>query len=118
MTVNEVQQDPQPVLDESGRPKVHPALEQFPDHTDVELTRLKVTIETAGLLQPGVLDSQGRIIDGRARLEAATESGPSRCAAQRASTPARIAAIVQLNAEHRHLTTGQRAMLAARWNPR
>lgn len=49
---------------------VHPVADLFPMLADDELQELAEDIEQRGLLQPIVLDAEGRVLDGRNRLAA------------------------------------------------
>jgi ParB-like chromosome segregation protein Spo0J len=54
---------------------VHPVAALFPMRADDELDELAADIKERGLLQPVVLDAEGRVLDGRNRLAACGKAG-------------------------------------------
>jgi hypothetical protein len=54
---------------------VHPVAALFPMLADDELEELAADIKERGLLQPIVLDADGRVLDGRNRLAACEIAG-------------------------------------------
>jgi hypothetical protein len=54
---------------------VHPVAALFPMLADDELDELAADIKQRGLLQPFVLDAEGRVLDGRNRLSACEIAG-------------------------------------------
>jgi hypothetical protein len=92
---------------------VHPVADLFPMLADDELAELAEDIKQRGLLQPIVLDAEGRVLDGRNRLAACELAGVEpRFVAYDGDDPDGYAAAVNLT--RRHLNKGQRAMLAVR----
>lgn len=91
----------------------HPVAALFPMLADDELADLAADIAERGLLQPIVLDADGRILDGRNRLAACEMASiEPRFETYDGEDPAGYALAVNLS--RRHLTTGQKAVVAAR----
>lgn len=92
---------------------VHPAAELFPLFSQEELTDLAADIKVNGLLHPIVRDDQGRILDGRNRLAACEIAGIApRFETYEDDDP--VSFVLSANLARRHLTKGQRAMVAAK----
>src|SRR3954451_15304181 len=94
---------------------VHPVAKIFPLLDEAGLEALAADIKAQGLLEPILLHPDGRIIDGRNRLQACRRAG----VAPRFLTCEKPGAglldlVLSLNLHRRHLTEGQRAMIAAR----
>lgn len=91
--------------------EVHPTAARFPMLPDDELRELADDIKARGLRVPCTLLPDGTLLDGRNRLAACELAGvPPRFQTYDGDSP--VAEIVSQNIRHRHLTTGQRAMLA------
>lgn len=92
---------------------VHPIADLFPMLADDELAELADDIRERGLLQPIVLDTESRILDGRNRLAACdlADVEPT-FTTYDGDDPGGYALAV--NIARRHLTKGQIAMVAAR----
>jgi len=93
--------------------EVHPAAALFPMMTAEELEDLAADIKANGLLQPIVLDHDGRLIDGRNRLHAC-QIAKIRPSFVELNGQDPTAYIIAANVVRRHLTQGQRAMIVAR----
>jgi ParB-like chromosome segregation protein Spo0J len=92
---------------------VHPVADLFPMLPDDELKDLAGDIAERGLLQPIVLDTERRVLDGRNRLRACEIAGVKpEFATYDGDDPDGYALAV--NIARRHLTKGQIAMVAAR----
>ena len=90
---------------------VHPVADLFPMLSGDELEELAADIKERGLLQPIVLDQQGRILDGRNRLAACKQARVKpQFVTYEGDDPDGYALAV--NIARRHLTTGARAILA------
>jgi hypothetical protein len=93
-------------------PTAHPAADLFPMLDREELAVLAADIKANGLRQPIVVDSEGRILDGRNRLAACREARVE---------PAFVTYdgenpdlyILSANVHRRHMSTGARAMATA-----
>ena len=94
--------------------KIHPLAEMFPMMSEEELDELASDIKTNGLRHPIVRDKDDQIIDGRNRLEACKRARiePEFILLEDGKDP--VAFIISENVTRRHLTKGQRAMLAAK----
>lgn len=95
--------------------KVHPAADVFPMMADDELAELQANIRAHGVKLPVVFWHDGRLLDGRNRLEAMERLGID---TDRASIHADTvmcgdpaAWVITLNIHRRHLTKQQRADL-------
>jgi ParB-like chromosome segregation protein Spo0J len=92
---------------------VHPVADLFPMLADDELAELAEDIRQRGLLQPIVLDPSGAILDGRNRLAACEIAGVEPAfVTYDGDDPDGYALAV--NIARRHLTTGARAVIAAK----
>lgn len=92
---------------------VHPVAALFPMLAADELAELAADIRERGLLQPVVLDGEGRVLDGRNRLAACAMAGVEpEFATYDGDDPSGYA--VAVNIARRHLTKGQQAMIAAK----
>lgn len=90
---------------------VHPAADLFPMLEDEELRALADDIAEHGLNNPVVLMPDGSLLDGRNRYAACRLIGTEPATrTYTGSDP--IGFVVSENVKRRHLTTGQRAMLA------
>ncbi|MFM2438632.1 MAG: hypothetical protein RLZ55_1455 [Actinomycetota bacterium] len=93
--------------------EVHPLAAVWPMLTDGELEGLADSIACNGLRDPIVLDMQGRLVDGRNRLEACVRAGVEpRFVVDEVLTSDEVIAdfVSDKNAERRHLKPGQQAM--------
>jgi hypothetical protein len=91
-----------------NQPVVHPAANVFRMMTDDELQELADDIKENGLRNSIVLDSEGRLLDGRNRLKACEIAGVEPRFETYEGDP--DAYVVSLNVTRRHLNAGQRAM--------
>jgi ParB-like chromosome segregation protein Spo0J len=98
--------------DDVTKRSAHPVAELFPMLADEELQELAEDIKQRGQLHPIVLDSQGRILDGRNRHAACllVDVEPQFVTFD-GDDPDGYALAV--NIARRHLTTGARAIIAA-----
>lgn len=89
----------------------HPAADLFPMMDEADLRALAADIKERGLLEPVVMDADGRIIDGRNRYQACNLAGVQvRTVTYTGDDP--IGESLSRNLRRRHLTESQRAMLA------
>lgn len=102
-----------------GQYREHPAAAMFPLMTGQAFKELVEDIRKNGQLDP-VYVHEGMIVDGRNRYRAAVAAGrkpktkPLPLDLDAEDAPTIAAWIVSKNLQRRHLTTGQRAMLAAK----
>lgn len=90
---------------------VHPAANLFPMMSDQDIDALAKSIGEQGLRQPIIITEDGQLLDGRNRVAACSRAGvPPRHEVYRGDDP--VAYVMALNMDRRHLTTGQKAMLA------
>lgn len=92
---------------------IHPAAELFPMMTDDEFTGLKKDIDLHGCKEP-IYIWQDQLLDGRNRLKACDQLGiqPEQYILDDDTDPWEF--VISSNLHRRHLTTGQRAMVAAK----
>jgi 16S rRNA G966 N2-methylase RsmD len=91
--------------------EIHPAANLFPMISSDEFDDLVNDIKTNGLIEPLWLTVDGQLLDGRNRAAACRESGVEpRFRVYEGNDP--ISFVVSLNLKRRHLTAGQKAMLA------
>ena len=92
--------------------KIHPACNIFPHLDEAALDALKVSIKSEGQLEPiALLD--GMLIDGRARAAICDELGLDPVTAM-VTDQEPITYVIARNGLRRHLTPGQRAIIAAK----
>jgi Predicted transcriptional regulators len=93
---------------------IHPVADIFPAMGEEEYAALKTDIAKHGLLEP-ILTHCGRVIDGRHRLRACRELGIASAFRDVECEEKNLFALVlSLNLHRRHLSTSQRAIIAAR----
>lgn len=92
--------------------RAHPYADRFPMLGAEELDRLAADIAENGLRNPIVLDSHGRILDGRNRW-AACEIAGVKPDTVLFDGDDEAAFVLSVNVARRHLTTGQQAMSTA-----
>lgn len=93
---------------------LHELASLFPDQAPPEYAALRASIEAHGY-DPAfpVLRWRGQVIDGRHRLRACGELGIDPVYADLPDGADPVDAVIRANLNRRHLTTGQRSMLAA-----
>jgi phage N-6-adenine-methyltransferase len=91
----------------------HPAAELFPFMSDDELAELAVDIRAHGLLEPIVL-LDGLVLDGRNRLRACEAAGVEPRFVEWDGSGDPAVWVLSKNLKRRHLSTSQRAMVAAK----
>lgn len=96
--------------------EVHPAAELFPLMQGEEFDALVESIRTQGLREPAWLTADGALLDGRNRVRACQAAGVKPEFRQyHGDDP--VAFVMALNMDRRHLTVGQRAMVALKLVP-
>jgi N6-adenosine-specific RNA methylase IME4 len=94
--------------------EIHEAAHLFPKMQDQEFAELKEDIRINGLQMP-ILTFAGKVVDGCNRLQACIELGIiPRFEEIQAANESIWQAVVSINLHRRHLTEGQRALIAAR----
>ena len=94
--------------------EIHEAAFLFPPMQDQEFAELKDDISKNGLQMP-ILTFEGKVVDGRHRLRACAELGVvPRFEEMEAANDSIVQAVISINLHRRHLTEGQRALIAAR----
>ena len=96
--------------------EIHPLAARWPMMPDDELAALAESIATDGLSHPLVLDDQGRLVDGRNRLEACRIAGvsPKYLTPRGLDTEEAVRSYIgRVNAQRRNVSTGQKAMAVA-----
>lgn len=98
--------------------QAHPVAKLFPAMDDVALAALARDIHENGLLNP-IITHKGLILDGRNRLAACVKAGVEpRYVEWDGTGGSPTEFVVSANIHRRHLTSGQRAMLAQELLPR
>lgn len=96
------------------RYRVHPAAALFPMLDGAELAELARDIEEHGLIEPIVVHN-GELLDGRNRLAACQLAGVEPTEREWEGDPSEVVAwVLSKNLHRRHLSTSQRALVAAR----
>lgn len=93
--------------------EIHPTAAIFPMMSDEALDELAADIKEHDLRNPIVMH-EGRVIDGRNRLEGCHRAGVEPRFEEWSGTGSVVAWIISVNVHRRHLSDQQRAMLAAR----
>jgi hypothetical protein len=106
------------LVDRHGKEWVlHRYCRLLPEMSSEEYARLKESIAGAkGNRQPIVLNSDGEVLDGRHRLRACIELGLDPYTRGCTADERELDLVLDLNDCRRHLTVGQRAMMAARFS--
>jgi len=92
---------------------IHPAAAIIPEQSATEYAALFQDIDRNGVLNPVWFDREGRVLDGRHRLRAAHQLGIG-CPTAVYDGPDPIDFVLSQNLHRRHLTTSQRAIVAAK----
>jgi ParB-like chromosome segregation protein Spo0J len=92
---------------------IHPAASIFPMMSDSEIDKLAEDIRENGLLHPIVVHD-GQVVDGRNRLEGCKRAGVEPVFVEWKGEGSIVSWILSANLHRRHLTDGQRAIVAGR----
>lgn len=111
-----ISMEAQPTVPEPLGHRIHPAASIFPMMTEEALEDLANDIRKNGQIVPIERLSNGEIVDGRNRLAACRRAGVEPWF-EFVEPVDVLAYVVSRNIARRHLTIGQRAMLAARLRP-
>ena len=103
-----------PALDESGRPLIHSALAPIPRLEGDAFEGLTASIVSFGLMEPGVLDLDGRIVGGRARMDACEIANVKMRWTTLPASESAVNVVIGHDLNRRHLTSGQLGLLANR----
>lgn len=94
--------------------RIHPFANLFPMYPDEEIQRLADDIAKHGLRQPIIIDADEKILDGRNRAAACAIAQVKPIYEPFVGTEAeKLAFVISANIHRRHLTTQQRAEIAA-----
>lgn len=93
--------------------EIHPTASIFPMMTDEALNELGHDIQEHGLRDPIVMH-EGRVIDGRNRLEGCHRAGVEPTFVDWTGSGSVVSWIISVNVHRRHLTDRQRAVIAAK----
>jgi len=93
--------------------KLHPVTELLPPLAPDELDALRESIRAHGVLEPALIDEDGRIVEGRHRAELAAELGIDLPTAPLPDGVSSLDAALGTNLARRNLTQAQRAIVAA-----
>ncbi|MGA1620949.1 MAG: hypothetical protein ACO35D_05735, partial [Aquiluna sp.] len=98
-------------IDAYGLSGVHPAANLFPFVDKEDFDFLVKDVQEKGFLNPGKVTNDGLLLDGRNRICASIEVGVDlRLMTYNPKDP--TAYVISENLARRHLSTGQRAMIA------
>ncbi len=98
------------------KPKPHPIAEVIPRMQPAEVAELARDIGANGLIHPIVL-FEGKVLDGRHRLEACAKAGVKPRFVDWEGEGSPVEWVKSVNLERRHLTPSQRALAAAAFLP-
>jgi N6-adenosine-specific RNA methylase IME4/ParB-like chromosome segregation protein Spo0J len=97
--------------------RLHPSIAEVPALSASEFEALKTDIELLGVRVPVEATSEGVVLDGRARLEAAQLLGHETIAVRTVAPADDLAHILRAALLRRHLSASQKAALALRLVP-
>lgn len=92
----------------------HPASKMFPMMSDQQLQDLAEDIKANGLQEPILIDTEDRVIDGRNRLAACQMAGVTPVCEVHRDPSTIVDTVISLNLKRRHLTSSQKAAVAAK----
>ncbi|ACT47145.1 MT-A70 family methyltransferase [Methylotenera mobilis] len=94
---------------------IHPIANLFPEMSELQFDELKQDIAQNGLQMP-ILMYGGKVVDGRHRLRACSALGvtPKFAELEAANDKSAEQSVISINLHRRHLTEGQKAIIAAR----
>jgi hypothetical protein len=105
-------------------PELHSFTAKFPKLSDEDFSALKESIRVFGQFEPVIINSSGKILDGRHRVQACRELGiapRTRCIeelkAQSPNALSEVQFIRDVNLERRHLTQSMKAAMALEFLP-